>query len=930
MANHYDIPTWAGKPPTGLHLDVMKDDKLIQKLMIDTKKCYLFGRNPQMNDFCIDHASCSRVHAVLVYHKHLDRAFLVDLGSTHGTYIGSIRLEANKPTQLPIDSTFHFGASTRMYTIRERPQAAPRPIIEELEQSAEDAEGGLLGLPETETELDNLTEFNTAHNRRISMLGIPDEEIRSRKRKKRGVTFNEDEEVINPEDVDPSVGRFRNLVQSTVVPTKRQRVEGGLIGDVGSRLPGHHPSHHQILGGGMNASNLYQDLPPETHSSGPAAAGSLLSSSLASKLGIALPNPAPDVEVAPPPPPEAPKRSAVGPARPPGSEPAGPSLEPKKKKYAKEAWPGKMKPMAGLLISRRATKQNLSSVQCQYQVARRRFPRVSCRAAAAAAAVCGSQPRSQRIPSGRPSRRAEGEEFLSEPPPVAMSAAHETPNCTSASIKDTETWEKNKKFTVYKVAVSRGNASWFIFRRYNEFSKLCEVAKKQAPHLLLKMPGKKLFGSNMEPKLVEARREALDDFIQKVTSDERLMHTREVIEFFQLDQKHVENCVKTEDTQSTDDCDSGKGSYKGSNSSGASTELENKPPSPVNLGHTERRHVKPSHFEFLKVIGKGSFGKVLLARHKEEEKFYAIKVLQKTLIVKRNETKHIMSERNVLLQNIKHPFLVGLHYSFQTTDKLYFVLDYINGGELFFHLQKERSFSESRARFYSAEISSALGYLHSRQIIYRDLKPENLLLDQQGHVILTDFGLCKEGLRDSDTTDTFCGTPEYLAPEVIRKQAYDRSVDWWCLGAVLYEMLYGLPPFYNKNTSTMYQNILYKPLKLRPTVSENARNILDKLLQKESQNRLGSGKNDVLDIQKHPFYKNINWDDLINKKIPPPFNPNVNGSMDLKNIDPEFTKEPVPASVGRSQNGTVLSASVLEADAAFEGFSYAPPLEDFF
>ncbi|XP_065332814.1 serine/threonine-protein kinase Sgk1-like isoform X1 [Cloeon dipterum] len=523
-----------------------------------------------------------------------------------------------------------------------------------------------------------------------------------------------------------------------------------------------------------------------------------------------------------------------------------------------------------------------------------------------------------------------GEEFLSEPPPVAMSAAHESPNCTSASIKDTETWEKNKKFTVYKVAVSRGNASWFIFRRYNEFSKLCEVAKKQAPHLQLKMPGKKLFGSNMDPKLVEARREALDDFIQKVTSDERLMHTREVIEFFQLDQKHVENCVKTEDTQSTDDCDSGKGSYKGSNSSGASTELENKPPSPVNLGHTERRHVKPSHFEFLKVIGKGSFGKVLLARHREEEKFYAIKVLQKTLIVKRNETKHIMSERNVLLQNIKHPFLVGLHYSFQTTDKLYFVLDYINGGELFFHLQKERSFSESRARFYSAEISSALGYLHSRQIIYRDLKPENLLLDQQGHVILTDFGLCKEGLRDSDTTDTFCGTPEYLAPEVIRKQAYDRSVDWWCLGAVLYEMLYGLPPFYNKNTSTMYQNILYKPLKLRPTVSENARNILEKLLQKESQNRLGSGKNDVLDIQKHPFYKNINWDDLINKKIPPPFNPNVNGSMDLKNIDPEFTKEPVPASVGRSQNGTVLSASVLEADAAFEGFSYAPPLEDFF
>nr|CAD7261869.1 unnamed protein product [Timema shepardi] len=212
----------AGKPPVGLHLDVLKGDKLIQKLMIDEKKCYLFGRNPQMNDFCIDHASCSRVHSALVYHKQLNRAFLVDLGSTHGTYIGSLRLEADKPTQLPIDSTFHFGASTRYYIIRERPQTGSRPIIEELEKNSEEAEGGLLGLPETETELDNLTEFNTAHNRRISMLGIPDEEIRptSRKRKKKIITFSEEEEVINPEDVDPSVGRFRNMIHTTVIPTK--------------------------------------------------------------------------------------------------------------------------------------------------------------------------------------------------------------------------------------------------------------------------------------------------------------------------------------------------------------------------------------------------------------------------------------------------------------------------------------------------------------------------------------------------------------------------------------------------------------------------------------------------------------------------------------------------------------------------------------
>nr|CAD7261868.1 unnamed protein product [Timema shepardi] len=354
MANHYDVPSWAGKPPVGLHLDVLKGDKLIQKLMIDEKKCYLFGRNPQMNDFCIDHASCSRVHSALVYHKQLNRAFLVDLGSTHGTYIGSLRLEADKPTQLPIDSTFHFGASTRYYIIRERPQTGSRPIIEELEKNSEEAEGGLLGLPETETELDNLTEFNTAHNRRISMLGIPDEEIRptSRKRKKKIITFSEEEEVINPEDVDPSVGRFRNMIHTTVIPTKRQRMEGlgptsGLTNPSDDRinLMKHlHPS--SVL------PHLYQDLPPAegqhnppiSPTSGTQSANNplLFSSAMASRLGLSLPNPAPEVEMAPPP---------MPPSAQPGPVIAGPELihEPRKKKYAKEAWPGK-KPMPALLV----------------------------------------------------------------------------------------------------------------------------------------------------------------------------------------------------------------------------------------------------------------------------------------------------------------------------------------------------------------------------------------------------------------------------------------------------------------------------------------------------------------------------------------------------------------------------------------------------
>nr|XP_012594934.1 serine/threonine-protein kinase Sgk1 isoform X1 [Microcebus murinus] len=355
------------------------------------------------------------------------------------------------------------------------------------------------------------------------------------------------------------------------------------------------------------------------------------------------------------------------------------------------------------------------------------------------------------------------------------------------------------------------------------------------------------------------------------------------------------------------------------------------PPSPsqqINLGPSSNPHAKPSDFHFLKVIGKGSFGKVLLARHKAEEVFYAVKVLQKKAILKKKEEKHIMSERNVLLKNVKHPFLVGLHFSFQTADKLYFVLDYINGGELFYHLQRERCFLEPRARFYAAEIASALGYLHSLNIVYRDLKPENILLDSQGHIVLTDFGLCKENIEHNGTTSTFCGTPEYLAPEVLHKQPYDRTVDWWCLGAVLYEMLYGLPPFYSRNTAEMYDNILNKPLQLKPNITNSARHLLEGLLQKDRTKRLGA-KDDFMEIKSHVFFSLINWDDLINKKITPPFNPNVSGPSDLRHFDPEFTEEPVPNSIGRSPDSILITASVKEAAKAFLGFSYAPPMDSF-
>ncbi|XP_017487230.1 PREDICTED: nuclear inhibitor of protein phosphatase 1-like [Rhagoletis zephyria] len=212
MSNGYEPPKWAGKPPSGYHLDVTKDGKLFTKLPIDEKSYYTFGRNLEQTDFCIDHQSCSRVHAALVYHKHLKLFYLTDLNSTHGSHIGNVRLEPNQPTPLQIDASFHFGASTRIYTLREKPKQVKSELLLEEDANA--------SLPETEFELDKLTQNNTINNRTISMLGIDkDGEIikPATAMKRKSVSFNEEEDVINPEDVDPTVGRFRNLVSSTIV-----------------------------------------------------------------------------------------------------------------------------------------------------------------------------------------------------------------------------------------------------------------------------------------------------------------------------------------------------------------------------------------------------------------------------------------------------------------------------------------------------------------------------------------------------------------------------------------------------------------------------------------------------------------------------------------------------------------------------------------
>lgn len=317
----------------------------------------------------------------------------------------------------------------------------------------------------------------------------------------------------------------------------------------------------------------------------------------------------------------------------------------------------------------------------------------------------------------------------------------------------------------------------------------------------------------------------------------------------------------------------------------------------VDLGPKEMTTACPADFDFLTTIGKGSFGRVFQVKHKETGKIYAMKVLSKEHIRKKNEVKHVMAELSVLKANFHHPFLVSLHFSFQNKDKLYFVLDHLNGGELFSHLQKEKRFSESRCRFYAAQIASALGYLHENNVIYRDLKPENLLLDKQGYLVLTDFGLCKEGMSPGAVTATFCGTPEYLAPEIILKRPYNLAVDWWCLGSVLYEMLYGLPPFYSRDHNEMYNRIVNEPLRIKRNISTTSTDIIFGLLQKDKSKRIGS-KADFNEVKEHEFFKPIDWEKLLRREIKAPFVPRIESETDVRNIAEDFVKIKInPASL---------------------------------
>ncbi|KAF8333327.1 Pkinase-domain-containing protein [Amanita rubescens] len=340
-----------------------------------------------------------------------------------------------------------------------------------------------------------------------------------------------------------------------------------------------------------------------------------------------------------------------------------------------------------------------------------------------------------------------------------------------------------------------------------------------------------------------------------------------------------------------------------------------------------KRALTPRDFEFLKLIGRGTFGKVFQVRKKDTKRIFAMKVLSKKEIVAKKEIAHTIGERKILQCSLESPFLVGLKFSFQTDTDLYLVTDFKSGGELFWHLQRETRFSEERARFYIAELILALEHLHKYNIVYRDLKPENILLDATGHVALCDFGLSKADLRPDELTTTFCGTTEYLAPEILLdEQGYSKIVDFWSLGVLLFEMCCGWSPFYAEDTQQMYKNICFGKIRFpKGVICEDGKQFVKGLLNRNPKHRLGAQR-DAEELKVHPFFKTIDWKALYLKQVTPPFKPVVESDESTNNFDPEFTSADIESDIANMDLDEEDPSEdwVSQSIAAPSGFVHTP------
>ncbi|KAL6111511.1 prkcd [Pungitius sinensis] len=330
---------------------------------------------------------------------------------------------------------------------------------------------------------------------------------------------------------------------------------------------------------------------------------------------------------------------------------------------------------------------------------------------------------------------------------------------------------------------------------------------------------------------------------------------------------------------------------------------------------THSTHINVDHFVFHKVLGKGSFGKVLLAELKGRGEYFAVKALKKDVVLMDDDVECTMVEKRVLALAWENPFLTHLYSTFHTKEHLFFVMEYLNGGDLMFHIQEKGRFELNRTTFYSAEIICGLQFLHTKGIIYRDLKLDNVMLDHEGHIKIADFGMCKENVFGENRATTFCGTPDYIAPEILLGQKYSFSVDWWSFGVLLYEMLIGQSPFHGDDEDELFESIRMDTPHYPRWINKEAEDLLERLFERDPTRRLGI----VGNIRSHPLFNNINWQALERREIEPPFKPKVKAPNDCSNFDREFLSE--KPRLSHSDKNFIDSMD----QAAFAGFSFINP-----
>lgn len=330
-----------------------------------------------------------------------------------------------------------------------------------------------------------------------------------------------------------------------------------------------------------------------------------------------------------------------------------------------------------------------------------------------------------------------------------------------------------------------------------------------------------------------------------------------------------------------------------------------------------KNKVTLNDFQIIKLLGKGAFGKVLLVYNEELKKYFAMKTLRKDYIKKNQQTKHTKEERKIL-EKIDYPFISKLYYAFQNEKKLFMITEYMPGGEMFYHLHMNDHFNENKARFYIAEIVLAINHLHKNNILYRDLKPENILLDELGHIKLTDFGLSKiMNNIEKDKTYTVCGTPIYVAPEVLTGQGYNKLVDWWSVGVLLYEFLAGYSPYREARTKIDIK-IYKKNLEQDPLISDTAFDLIKKFCTFDVSKRIGKN---FEDIKNHEFFKDIDWIKLEKKEITPPYKPKIRFAGDVGNFDTMFTDMSIH-STKRNKEVLVNSSTIKNTKNTYVGFTY--------